>query len=193
MAATVSKGLKDCTHLKVVPVIATYDGNGNILPLYVRIGEESFKIYNAYVSESTYRILTFKGEVMVQDAVRPIKLSYFMNDLIWCIPKNQSPKSTSGPGDQKFFCIKKGLTSYGKPNLKHSIFSCSSQTLLTRASFTCGLMTKGQDPCRGQVCHDRKSTTRFSCKEVCVIHSQQFLLLSQISFPNLQANFPHQL
>ena len=88
MAATVSKGLKDCTPLKVVPVIATYDGNGNILPLYVRIGEESFKIYNAYVSESTYRILTFKGEVMVQDAVRPIKLSYFMNDLIWCIPKN---------------------------------------------------------------------------------------------------------
>lgn len=88
MAATVSKGLNDCTHLKVVPVIATYDGNGNILPLYVRIGEESFKIYNAYVSESTYRILTFKGEVMVQDAVRPIKLSYFMNDLIWCIPKN---------------------------------------------------------------------------------------------------------
>ena len=63
MAATVSKGLKDCTHLKVVPVIATYDGNGNILPLYVRIGEETFKIYNAYVSESTYRILTFKGEV----------------------------------------------------------------------------------------------------------------------------------
>ena len=88
MAATVSKGLKDCNHLKVVPVIAPYDGNGNILPLYVRIGEESFKIYNAYGSESTYRILTFKGEVMVQDAVRPIKLSYFMNDLIWCIPKN---------------------------------------------------------------------------------------------------------
>ena len=88
MAATVSTGLKDCPHLKVVPVIATYDGNGNILPLYVRIGEETFKIYNAYVSESTYRILTFKGEVMVQDSVRPIKLSYFMNDLIWCIPKN---------------------------------------------------------------------------------------------------------
>ena len=88
MTATVSTGLKDCTHLKVVPVIATYDGNGNILPLYVRIDEETFKIYNAYVSESTYRILTFKGEVMVQDAVRPIKLSYFMNDLIWCIPKN---------------------------------------------------------------------------------------------------------
>lgn len=88
MAATVSTGLKDCPNLKVVPVIATYDGNGNILPLYVRIGEETFKIYNAYVSESTYRILTFKGEVMVQDSVRPIKLSYFMNDLIWCIPKS---------------------------------------------------------------------------------------------------------
>ena len=76
MAVTVSKGLKDCTHLKVVPVIATYDGNGNLLPLYVRIGEESFKIYNAYVSESTYRILTFKGEVMVQDAVQHSSVHY---------------------------------------------------------------------------------------------------------------------
>ena len=88
MAATISKGVKDCFHLKVVPVIATYDGNGNILPLYVRINEETFKIYNAYVSESNFRILTFSGEVMVQDAVRPIKLSYFINDLMWCIPND---------------------------------------------------------------------------------------------------------
>ena len=87
MPAKVSHGLKDCTHLTVVPVIATYDGNGNILPLYVRIGEESYKIYNAYVSETMYRILTFKGEIMVQDTVLPIKLSYFINDLIWCLPK----------------------------------------------------------------------------------------------------------
>ena len=46
--------------MKVVPVIATYDGNGNILPLYVRIGEESFKIYNAYVSHG-YNVSAISG------------------------------------------------------------------------------------------------------------------------------------
>ena len=44
MAATISKGVKDCSHLKVVPVIATYDGNGDKFPLYVRINEVTFKI-----------------------------------------------------------------------------------------------------------------------------------------------------
>ena len=87
MAATVSHGLKDCTHLRTVPVISTFDGNGNVLPLYVKLEGETFKIYNAYVSESTFRILTFKGEVMAQDnTVKQITLNYFLNDLIWCIP-----------------------------------------------------------------------------------------------------------
>lgn len=87
MAATVSHGLKDCTHLRTVPVISTFDGNGNVLPLYVKLEGETFKIYNAYVSESTFQILTFKGEVMAQNnTVKQITLNYFLNDLIWCIP-----------------------------------------------------------------------------------------------------------
>lgn len=89
MAGTVSKGLKDCTHLKIVPVISTFDGNGNVLPLYVKLEGETFRIYNAFVSETTFRIITFKGEVQAgDDTIKPIKLSYFINDLIWCIPNN---------------------------------------------------------------------------------------------------------
>ena len=85
MTVIISKIPTDCPHIKAVPAIATYDSNGNILPLYVRIGEEKLKVYNAYISESTRKILTFKGEVIVQDRVKPIKLNYYVDDLVWCV------------------------------------------------------------------------------------------------------------
>lgn len=87
MTVIFSKVPSDCSHIKAVPAIATYDSNGNILPIYVRIDGERLKVYNAYVSESTRKILTFKGEVMVQDIVKPIKLNYYVDDLVWCLVK----------------------------------------------------------------------------------------------------------
>lgn len=86
MAAIISHGLHDCTHLKIVSVISSFDCDGNIMPLYVRIGEESLKIYNAYQSESTFNLLHFKCEVMDCDRVKPIKLTYHINDHKWSMP-----------------------------------------------------------------------------------------------------------
>ena len=86
MVAFVSHGLHDCTHLKIVPVISSFDKEGNINPLYVRIDGESLKIYNAYQSHSTISLLHFKCEVMVQNSVRPITLMYHVNDHKWSIP-----------------------------------------------------------------------------------------------------------
>ena len=83
MVAFVSHGLQDCTHLKIVPVISSFDMNGNITPLYVRIDGESLKIYNAYQSNSTFSLLHFKCEVMVQGCVRPLNLMYHVNDHKW--------------------------------------------------------------------------------------------------------------
>lgn len=86
MAAIISHGLHDCTHLKIVSVISSFDCDGNIMPLYVRIGEESLKIYNAYQSESTFNLLHFQCEVMDYDRVKPIKLTYHINDHKWSMP-----------------------------------------------------------------------------------------------------------
>jgi hypothetical protein len=51
----------------------------------VRIGEERLKVYNAYISKSTRKILTFKGEVMDGDRVKPIELNYYVDDMVWCV------------------------------------------------------------------------------------------------------------
>lgn len=86
MSVIVSYGLHDCTHLKIVPVISAFDCEGNITPLYVRIAGESLKIHNAYQADSTFPILSFNCEVMNHDRVKPIKLSYHINDHVWSIP-----------------------------------------------------------------------------------------------------------
>lgn len=86
MGAFVSHGLHDCTHLKIVPVISSFDKEGKITPLYVRIDGEPLKIYNAYLSNSTFSLLHFKCEVMVKDCVHPLILMYHVNDHKWSMP-----------------------------------------------------------------------------------------------------------
>ena len=87
MGAIVSYSLHDSAHLKIVPVISSFDKEGNITPLYVRIEGEPLKIYNAYQVESPYQLLHFKCEVMVYDnCVRPLDLMYHVNEHTWSMP-----------------------------------------------------------------------------------------------------------
>ena len=87
MSAYVLHGLNECRHLQVVPVISSFDCDGNIFPLYVRIDGQSLKIYNAHRVDSTIRIINFNCEVMDYDRVKSIKLSYHIGDLVWSMPR----------------------------------------------------------------------------------------------------------
>lgn len=86
MSGIVSRGLHDCTHIKIVSVISSFDCSGHIIPLYVRLNGESLKVYNAYEFGSNHRILHFNCEIMDHDRVKPLKLSYHLADLAWSTP-----------------------------------------------------------------------------------------------------------
>lgn len=87
MSTYVSHGLKECHYLQVVPVISSFDCDGNIFPLYVRIDGQSLKVYNARRVESTIQVIHFNCEVMDYDRVKSIKLSYHIGDLVWSTPR----------------------------------------------------------------------------------------------------------
>ena len=87
MPVYVSQGLKECHHLQVIPVISSFDCDGNIFPLYVRIDGQSLKVYNAKRIGSTIRIVNFSCEVMDYDRVKPLKLSYHIGDMVWSTPR----------------------------------------------------------------------------------------------------------
>ena len=87
MATIISYGLHDSPHLTLVSVISSFDCEGNIIPLYVRIGKESLRIHNAYQCESTFRVLNFRCEVIDHNRIKPLKLSYHKADLVWSMPR----------------------------------------------------------------------------------------------------------
>ena len=86
MSAIISDGLHNCPHLKIVPVISSFDCSGHIVPLYVRICGQALKIHNAYQFESTYNILRFRCEVIDHGRIKPIKLTYHVSYHKWSMP-----------------------------------------------------------------------------------------------------------
>ena len=78
--------LKNSSHLKLVPVIASFNTEGVIKPLYVRIDGEDIKIWRVFPAENNTSILTFRCEVMDGDLVREIKISYHMREMVWSMP-----------------------------------------------------------------------------------------------------------
>ena len=90
MAGGNGKILQGCSHLTLVSVIASFDTSGSLTPLYVRIGEESLKIYNATLTDvSTYKQYCFNCEVMDGDTVKPLKLIYHLGENVWSVPNHR--------------------------------------------------------------------------------------------------------
>ena len=86
MAGIISYGLHDSPNLKIVPVISSFDCSGRIVPLYVRLQGEAFKIYNAYEFDSTYSILRFRCEIIDHGRIKLIKLTYHVSYHTWSMP-----------------------------------------------------------------------------------------------------------
>lgn len=87
MPAFVSYGLKDSPHLQIIPVIASFDVDGNIKPLYVRIGEESLKVYSCRLKSAPADIKTFRCQIQDEEMLKPLELSYHARESLWTIPR----------------------------------------------------------------------------------------------------------
>lgn len=85
MAGVVLRNLNECKHLKIVPVISSFDSKGNIVPLYLRVDGVSLKIYNPFLYESTYERLTFQCDVLDYNRVKQIRLSYHIEKHLWSV------------------------------------------------------------------------------------------------------------
>ena len=84
----VLRDLKACNHLHIVSVIASFDCNRNIKPLYLRVGGESLKIANAVLFDKTSHNYSFRCEVMDGEYVKIVTLTYFANEALWAIILN---------------------------------------------------------------------------------------------------------
>lgn len=90
MSVTVFTGTINSTMIPV-PVIASYDASGNILPLYLGYNGESYKVVSAILKPG-HRIKVFQCKLDVYGRVRNVTLSFHPNENVWTIPRQ--PRST---------------------------------------------------------------------------------------------------
>lgn len=77
----------DYAPVEIVPVIASFDSQGHIAPLYVRINGLSLKVNSFWVSSTYHNIIEFKCKVIDHGYLKPLALTYHLAEGMWTIPK----------------------------------------------------------------------------------------------------------
>lgn len=72
---------------QIVSVIASFDTDGHIKPIYVRIGSESYKIQSCWLKPSFYGQQTFYCKVIDNNTLKPLELTYHIMESAWTMPK----------------------------------------------------------------------------------------------------------
>ena len=86
MTACASYQSYDHLPITVIPVIASFDTDGHIKPLYVRIDGLSLKVHSCWLKPSFSGVMELK----------PLVLSFHMAEGVWTIPSILA-RASDGP------------------------------------------------------------------------------------------------
>lgn len=73
--------------ITVVPVIASFDTEGHIRPLFVRIDGIPLKIHSSWIKPSFGGVIEFNCKVIDNDCLKPLILNFHKMEGVWTIPK----------------------------------------------------------------------------------------------------------
>lgn len=68
---------------ELVPVIATFDTEGHLRPIYVRIHGTQFKVDSSYVKHKSLSCTIFSCKVIDGDRIRILILNYYHAKQVW--------------------------------------------------------------------------------------------------------------
>lgn len=77
------------TEMTPVSVIASFDAEGNILPLYLGYKGESYKVVSA-IFHPEIKVKIFECKINVYGRTRDVMLSFHPDQNIWTIPRQFS-------------------------------------------------------------------------------------------------------
>ncbi|MDO4166981.1 MAG: hypothetical protein Q4D32_06225 [Eubacteriales bacterium] len=69
-----------------VPVIASFDAEGHIKPLYVRIQDTPYKIDSYWIKSQYANSTEFFCKVINRDKLTPLSLTYHAEEGVWTMP-----------------------------------------------------------------------------------------------------------
>ncbi len=89
MAQIVSLNSHDYMPVDIIPVIASFNEEGQIKPLYVGIGGERYKVHSYWVRRSFSNQIEFSCKLVFGETLQTLIITYYMNECIWTIPSNK--------------------------------------------------------------------------------------------------------
>ena len=88
MSQILSLNSHDYLSMQIVPVIASFNSDGQIKPLFVGLNGERYKIDSYWVGQCFSNQIIFHCKVITGDTLRPLILTYYMHECIWTIPNH---------------------------------------------------------------------------------------------------------
>ena len=80
----------DYLPMDIVPVIASFNDDGQIKPLYVGINGTRYKVNSYWVRRCFSNQIEFHCKLIVDCSLKPIIMTYHLNECIWTIPKSMT-------------------------------------------------------------------------------------------------------
>ena len=87
MSAIASYHSHDYVPCTTVPVIASFDSEGHIKPLYVRLGEEAYKIENCWLRSECVNVFQYNCRIVDENLEKTIILSYYQDECVWTVKR----------------------------------------------------------------------------------------------------------
>lgn len=79
--------------VELVPVIASYNTEGRVKPLYVMINDERYKVENYWEKSTIYNNIDFNVSLSKDDRIYKLILTYHIRETAWTIPKYMVAKA----------------------------------------------------------------------------------------------------
>lgn len=93
MTQIVSHNSHDYMPVTIIPVIAAFNENGQIKPLYVGLNGERHKVHSYWVRRSFSNQIEFSCKVILGEIFQTMIITYYMNECIWTIPAGSADNS----------------------------------------------------------------------------------------------------
>lgn len=87
MGANVSRTSFDYKEIEIIPVIAGFDEDGKVIPIYVKINGEKLKVADYWVKSKFAGITEYHCKLLYKDAKMPIVISYYSEESVWVTPR----------------------------------------------------------------------------------------------------------
>ena len=78
----------DYMPVHIVPVIASFDTDGHIVPIYVRLGGKSYKYQSHWENSRFVGQLKFAASLWMVE--KPLILTFFKEENVWGIPQTET-------------------------------------------------------------------------------------------------------